>query len=678
MPDTDTTDPRKLGLYSLSFARQPELRAILRHLGYDPVAGPIARKLDAVAVWGRSAAAERGMRAAQNRNLPLITLEEPFLRSVTPTDETPIGLLLDHAAPYYDADTPSDLEQLLQGTATIDPTLKPRAKDGLKLLKSLKLSKYNDWAGGTLPNKGFVLVIDQSPGDASIRMGGASADSFAKMLAAAKSNHPDLPIFIRQHPRGGAGHYSNSDLDARTQFLPPNLNPWDVLTAAGHVYTVTSQMGMEAIFCEHRPHVFGAPFYAGWGLSHDRIELPNRTSKRNAEQLFAAAYLLYPTWYDPDRDRLTDFESAARQLARQRDHWQRNRMQTICLGVRKWKQARVSVFLNAPSNIEFTNDPADALRKAKGADKRLVVWASKEPAALDQQAKDADVALWRLEDGFLRSVGLGANLFPALSLVCDDLGIYYDPTKPSRLERMIAGAASLDAAKRSRVQALIGTLRHRGITKYNTGNPMPTIPARQDRQVILVPGQVEDDASIRLGAGKINTNISLLREVRRANPDAYIIYKPHPDVEAGLRPGDVPDLAAGFADLIATDTNPAEALAQADEVWTMTSLMGFEALIRGKPVTTLGTPFYAGWGLTTDLGPPIYRRRARPTLEGLVHAALIDYADYINPETGRISSVEATLERLSTTYHPALSPLAKLQKTARKFSWLWRSGNKFR
>ena len=36
---------------------------------------------------------------------------------------------------------------------------------------------------------------------------------------------------------------------------------------------------------------------------------------------------------------------------------------------------------------------------------------------------------------------------------------------------------------------------------------------------------------------------------------------------------------------------------------TMTSLAGFEALLRGKPVTTHGQPFYAGWGLTEDICP---------------------------------------------------------------------------
>ena len=37
-----------------------------------------------------------------------------------------------------------------------------------------------------------------------------------------------------------------------------------------------------------------------------------------------------------------------------------------------------------------------------------------------------------------------------------------------------------------------------------------------------------------------------------------------------------------------------------DAVYVVTSTMGFEALLVGKPVTTFGVPWYAGWGVTDD------------------------------------------------------------------------------
>lgn len=180
-------------------------------------------------------------------------------------------------------------------------------------------------------------------------------------------------------------------------------------------------------------------------------------------------------------------------------------------------------------------------------------------------------------------------------------------------------------------------------------------------------GQVEDDASIRLGAGSIATNAALLDAARAAHPDATIIFKPHPDVEKGLRRGDVAKLET-MADLILRDTDPLALIDACDRVWTMTSLMGLEALLRGTPVTTTGAPFYAGWGLTEDRGRVPARRVARPTIDALAHAALIDYPRYFDPRTGSPISPERALDLLasqqpwrSETALSALSILLKLR-----------------
>ncbi|MEM6678820.1 MAG: capsular polysaccharide biosynthesis protein, partial [Pseudomonadota bacterium] len=146
----------------------------------------------------------------------------------------------------------------------------------------------------------------------------------------------------------------------------------------------------------------------------------------------------------------------------------------------------------------------------------------------------------------------------------------------------------------------------------------------------------------------VQSNGALLAAARRAAPDAYLIYKPHPDVEAGLRLGALSRGEAAIADEIATRSDANSLLARADHVWTMTSLIGFEALLRGIPVTCAGVPFYAGWGLTTDLGPVPSRRRARPSLEALVWAALIAYPRYVDPEIGRATTPERLVARLAT------------------------------
>ena len=141
---------------------------------------------------------------------------------------------------------------------------------------------------------------------------------------------------------------------------------------------------------------------------------------------------------------------------------------------------------------------------------------------------------------------------PPLSLVTDDLGIYYDPTRDSRLERLIA--APLPPGGRARAERLVARLVAAGVTKYNLAGQRPDLPPGHR---ILVPGQVEDDASLRLGAGEVRSNLALLQAARAAHPQAVIVYKPHPDVEAGLRPGAIPDHAlAGLADVVARKADP--------------------------------------------------------------------------------------------------------------------------
>jgi len=209
-----------------------------------------------------------------------------------------------------------------------------------------------------------------------------------------------------------------------------------------------------------------------------------------------------------------------------------------------------------------------------------------------------------------------------------------------------------DAALIARASALIDHLVSRGITKYNLRAPappleFPTFEFPPGRRHILVPGQVEDDLSVRLGGGDIRGNLDLLARVRAANPDAFILYKPHPDVEAGHRVGAIPDRLAGqFADRIIRDRSTAALFSQIDELHTLTSLAGFEALLRQLRVVVYGRPFYAGWGLTVDV-TAVHRGR-RLTLEEFVAGALILYPRYLDPVTRLPCPPEIVLERFDT------------------------------
>jgi capsular polysaccharide export protein len=263
---------------------------------------------------------------------------------------------------------------------------------------------------------------------------------------------------------------------------------------------------------------------------------------------------------------------------------------------------------------------------------------------LADAAAKQQVPLVRVEDGFIRSVGLGSDFLPPASLVFDTRGMYYDPRGESDLECLLR-EASFPADLLARAERLAVRLVERGITKYNLAAVDRPIAVPPDRRCVLVPGQVEDDLSIRFGAGEVRTNLALLEAVRAANSDAHILYKPHPDVLAGHRKGAVPEAAARrFADRVVQGGSPAALLAVADELHTMTSLAGFEALLRGRRVVVYGRPFYAGWGLTTDVQP--FDRGRRLTLAQLVAGTLILYPRYLDPLTRLPCGPEVIIDRL--------------------------------
>lgn len=289
------------------------------------------------------------------------------------------------------------------------------------------------------------------------------------------------------------------------------------------------------------------------------------------------------------------------------------------------------------SKITFIRD----CRGVAAGDTLLLWGGNPVPADLHE-----GVAVIRVEDGFVRSVGLGADLVAPLSWVFDPKGIYFDARQPSRLENLLVQLPD-DAALRARAARLRERIVAEGFTKYNVGASNWERP-NTDMPIILVPGQVETDASIRFGAlGAVRTNMGLLRAVREGNPDAYVIYKPHPDVTAGLRSeGQGEGEAHRWCDAIVTGVGMQALLNKIDEVHVLTSLTGFEALLRGKRVSCYGLPFYAGWGLTIDhLDAP--RRACRLTLDELVAGALIRYPRYVSRVTGKPCEPEQVLDELA-------------------------------
>lgn len=640
----EVTKPAAFIAHSSAILNLPGLPALL---GAPVVAakGSLPQQPGQVVIgWGNKPSAIKAAQFARRHNLPFWRLEDGFLRSVgLGIDDPPLSVVVDDLGIYYDATAPSRLETLLQEGGWETPAILEQARLCSAAIVRDRLSKYNhapplltSLPGGRQQK---VLLVDQTFGDSSIACGLADAKSFEAMLAAALDENPDADIIIKTHPDVVAGKKRGylcdlKSADDRVHVLAGDLNPLSVLEKADRVYVVTSQMGFEALLLGKPVECFGMPFYAGWGITRDRQSCSRRSRQRTLTELFAAAYILYPRYLDPETGQACKIERVIEWLALQRHMRDRFPAEVYAIGFSRWKKPIVRDFFQG-SRVRFvrcaTQVPPGSL---------LATWGRK-PA---KGRLSGTVSLIRLEDGFLRSVGLGADLVRPLSWVMDRQGIYYDATTPSDLETLLQGGEFPEELC-ARARHLREALCRSGLTKYNVGSGHWRRPA-DALQVILVPGQVESDASIRYGAPAIRTNMELLRAVRTANPRAYVIYKPHPDVVAGLRAkGSGEAEALALCDEMITDVPMGLLLGVIDEVHTLTSLAGFEALLRGKRVVAYGQPFYAGWGLTRDMAP-LARRSRKLTLDELVAGVIISYPTYVSRKTGRFTTPEQALQEL--------------------------------
>ena len=599
--------------------------------------------------------------------------EEGFIRSVgLGVDGSPsFSTVEDDTGIYYDATRPSKLENILNTyDFSSDVELMEKASEAIALIKKHHISKYNDspdtddrfqakfrMTEGKAQDK-KVLVIAQASGDMSLKYGLAEKFDTDEMIRAAVDENPDAAIYLKIHPDVLSGK-KKSDIDIEKVkqsciIIDENVNPISLLKYFSKVYTKTSQMGFEALLLGKECVCFGMPFYAGWGITDDRVTCERRQRTLGSDEIFAAAYMLYTHYSSPYGNRPSNIIETIEELVELKkvQRLQEN-VKGYFFGFSRWKHAFVKPFFNEFKDGDqvFVNPlPGEkhldlALKKGLDKKSRIYIWGRKSFEEVEQYVKEHDLELVRVEDGFIRSVGLGSDLTQPYSQVVDSRGIYFDPSQESDLESILqhydfaADPGLLERAKNIRTYLI-----EKKLSKYNLYDEV-TLNLPKDKRIIAVPGQVEDDASVRYGAKGMD-NLMLLKEVRERCPEEYIIFKPHPDVLVGNRVGHIEECEAlKYCDEIVTEVSLDSVLMYADEVHTMTSLVGLEALIRGIEVYTYGMPFYAGWGLSMD--KRTCKRRTRELeLDELVAGVLLLYPRYLDPQSRKLCTIEIFLESL--------------------------------
>lgn len=624
----------KRKIYAVTSLGLWRIRAdISRLLDAEIVLWPLGNpaRIDAFVGWGWRPSGRRASALSARTGKPVVIIEDGFIKGFAPGPSEPShAFVLDDEGIYFDATGPSRLQTLLENPMTEAKGL-DRARSLIAAIRQARLSKYNNGAILGLRDAGipqghpYVLLVDQVAGDTSVAGALADDGTFAAMLQHAAEHHPGKSLVVRTHPAAG----DRSLLRQAAQRLgidivvPSPMNPWPLLEDADTVYTVSSQLGFEALMAGKDVHCFGVTFYSGRGITTDHAKAPTTRSLASLEQIFYAAYIRYSRYLDLHDRTDCDIERAIEQAIVVRDQRHRLPKKVITAGMSPWKRKAMTPFLKGMCGPPLhAGNLERAARRASTIGGVVAVWGSDRPLPLG-------IETIRIEDGFIRSKGLGVSLVMPCSVALDGETVYYDARLPSGLEQLIA-EADFDSALLMRAEALRQILIERGISKYNVGTTAALPDTPGGRLKILVPGQVEKDASIRFGSPKVRSNAGLVTAVRQIYPDAYIVYKEHPDVVSGMRSGGtVPDAA----DQIVRDGDIMHWVDWCDRVETMTSLAGFEALLRGKKVGVYGIPFYAGWGLTDDRCP-VERRKRRIDLPMLVAAALILYPLYVHPLSG--------------------------------------------
>ena len=129
-----------------------------------------------------------------------------------------------------------------------------------------------------------VLLIDERERSTGLAAAVTrhSSQAFARMLHAARAAHPDADFWIAPSGDAGSGKWLSSSVNSSALTMS-RLNDSAELCAAlpyvDRVYTLSASEGLHALINGLPVHVHGTPWYAGWGLTHDDIPMPERTSR---------------------------------------------------------------------------------------------------------------------------------------------------------------------------------------------------------------------------------------------------------------------------------------------------------------------------------------------------------------------------------------------------------------
>lgn len=590
----------------------------------------------------------------------------------------PIALAYDDLAPYF-SEKASDLELLLsQYDFNSEPELIDRADTFIEKLLKFDLDEKKQIYGEKTKQR--ILILGQAEDDLYVTQGSGQQYSGNDLVSMAYLEHPEAQIIYKPHAdvlhHRRKGLSNPKDVEHLCQILGEAFDLVDALEDVDQVYTISAPEAFEAIIRGIKVTTLGKPYYAGWGLTDDRQSYERRNRVLSLQEFVVGYYLKYLKYYDPGYNKLTELEDAFERLIAFRE------MESVKT------EFNNKIELDKQANILESYEPKPVikntffiycslewrpifeslyqhqklifLKKPMTPQVFIETWAKKikfcQDAVLMIQSDIAEKFLWDFaQKNHIPVYFVREGLIDGKSLLNKKFSIAMDSKAPFNSYHEISDMENLllscDLTQEpqwlEKVKALIENLYLSDKQFYkNTWNANTAYGEKKNKRVLVI-GEAEDDINIKLASPiKFSAN-ELVELAYLENPDAQIIYKPfrgylNAKVAGHLNPYNVQHICT----LLTDDILPEQSLETIDHVYTLTSNLGFSALLRGIQVTTLGCPFYAGWGLTDDR-QSIERRSKTLSLYELVAVIYFQYFKYYDPILKAIVPLDMVLKRIA-------------------------------
>lgn len=564
---------------------------------------------------------------------------------------SPLSVVIDRTGIHYDSTRPSDLQSILiQTAASWTDGMGARARRIMATIRRLRLSKYNHQEGllGEETGRRYrVLLVDQSTQSRALRYGGANTDIFEQMMDSSCKGFPETDLVVKMHPDHDLNR-AKSILHGRIRpgvsALPPRVNIWSVLNQVDVVYTVSSQVGFEALMAGKKVVCFGQPFYSGWGLTTDVASGRGSGRQLTLEQLVYGVLVKYPLYIHPERQELCDIEEILSYL--ESAHLGAlgfyDRIYTV--GLRPQEKRTLPEYLRGHLALDVNHiSPKSARSRTYGPTEAVLYWDPRECHGDDlSYLESRGVSVLRAGPWPMDPIQ-GDQAQPNILQITRNR-LYNDGSPRNDLVLLLEQAHfDFDLLRRAETlqQNFLAVLEQESKIRSHALNNQSV-----GRWIALVLGQGEGEGPWGVREKAVSTDHELLTQVRLDFPEAYILYAP--PVGESYSENHVPmSVDPTLYDQLVRPEHTVSCFKLADAVHVVSAFRGIYALIYGKLLYTYGRPFYAGWGLTHDAEVFVGRSKQRSLTE-LLCATFILAPTYFNWLTRTSGTPEEAVRRLFT------------------------------